>query len=241
MRIFRARAGTLRTAVAAFAGATLLLTACSQGDTADGGSGTATDSPLTTVTETMPDQVEDAPSTDIASDDETSPDAETATDEATEPEECESTPVDNPLTGENPVPVRFANSDATDSHFYYTPMSGEPDPCTPLSWVELAGTTGVGGPGATSGSNHETVALFADGELVTEPAPILARSVESVERVDDSTLRVNYAFYNDKPAAANDFTPGSATFHWDGSDIVVSDNTLPEWLNENAATLVLGG
>ena len=161
--------------------------------------------------------------------------------EATETASCASTPITNPLNGTIPIPVRFADYDFSDSQFYYTPKETSLDSCVSLNWVLLSGTTGVGKPGATSGSFHETVALIADGRLITDPAPILGREIASVDRIDDSTIRVNYLFYNDKPAAAGDFTPGSATFHWDGTQIIVSDNTLPLEQNEIAETLDLSG
>ena len=81
--------------------------------------------------------------------------------------------------------------------------------------------------------------LFADGELVTDPAPILARRIESVDRIDESTVRVNYAFHGDAPAVTNETIPGSATFHWNGMQVEVSDNTIPVELNEDAQTLEL--
>ncbi len=156
---------------------------------------------------------------------------------------CAGTPAVNPLTGEQPIPIVFADSAATDGRFFYTPTEGAPDPCTPLSWVTLSGTRGQesAGPGATAGSMAETVALFGDGALITDPAPILARRIESVERIDASTIRVNYAFPTDRPAAENVTAPGSATFHWDGAQVTVSDNTLPAELNGTAATLDLSG
>lgn len=215
--------------------ATALLAGCSQDDSsADGDSAGATVTATQTVTQPAGDPTAPAQNTGQPA----APDDNG--DGTGEDTSCQNTPVANPLTGDQPIPVRFAASpDMTDSAFYYMPKDGAPDPCAPLSWVTLSGTTGVGGPGATSGSVHETVALFADGQLVTEPAPILARRIDSVDRVDDSTVRVNYAFYNDKPAAAGDFTPGSATFHWDGTQVTVTDNTLPMEQNQQAATLDL--
>ena len=149
----------------------------------------------------------------------------------------------NPLTGEQPIPIVFADSAATDGRFFYTPTEDAPNPCLPLSWVTLTGTRGQegSGPGATAGSMAETVALFGDGTLITDPAPILARRIESVERIDARTIRVNYAFPTDRPAAENVTAPGSATFHWDGAQVTVSDNTLPAELNGTAATLDLSG
>lgn len=173
--------------------------------------------------------------------------AETVTETVTETPEtpdasCADTPVDNPLTGQTPIPVRFADSSNFGSEgisFHYTVMEGEPDPCTPLTWVKLAGTNGKGRPGATAGSTRETVALFADGRLVTDPAPILARRIDAVERIDDSTVRVDYAFSTDAPAVLNETDPGSATFHYDGTSVSVTENSLPLRQNDHAETLDL--
>ncbi|WP_235681126.1 LppP/LprE family lipoprotein [Tomitella gaofuii] len=78
--------------------------------------------------------------------------------------------------------------------------------------------------------------MFGDGQIVADPAPILARHIDSVDRIDGSTFRVNYAFY-DGPAAANRTTSGSATFHWDGSRVIVTGNTLPLKQNDVAEPL----
>lgn len=155
---------------------------------------------------------------------------------------CADTPVDNPLTGQPPIPVRFADSGNSGSEgisFHYTVMDGGPDPCTPLTWVTLAGTNGKGGPGATAGSTRQTVALLADGRLVTDPAPILARRIDAVEQVDDSTVRVDYAFFTDAPAVLNETDPGSATFHYDGTSVSVTENSLPLRQNDHSETLDL--
>jgi hypothetical protein len=149
--------------------------------------------------------------------------------------------VRNPLTGDQPIPVHFANTDNTDVAFHDTAMEGAPDSCTPLNWVKLAGTNGAGGPGATAGSSRETVALFGDGQLITDPAPILAREIESVEQVDSRTIRVDYAFYTDAPAAAGESEPGSATFRWAGDQLEVIENTLLASQNDTAETLDLSG
>lgn len=157
---------------------------------------------------------------------------------------CEDDPVDIPLTGDAPIPVNFANSDVSDIFFHYT-VDGDAeaalDPCTPLTWLELSGGNGTQeASNPTAGSSRQTVALVADGELVTEPAPILARSIDSVDRIDNSTIRVTYGFYGDAPAATGETVPGAATFHWNGSEIEVSDNTVPVELNDTAETLDLG-
>ncbi|MGN0097283.1 MAG: LppP/LprE family lipoprotein [Corynebacterium sp.] len=154
---------------------------------------------------------------------------------------CEDESVDNPLTGEEPIPAHFAESPESTGYFHYEAPSEAPDACMPLSWVVLNGGNGTAeSSNGTAGSSRQTIALFAEGELVTDPAPILARRIESVDRIDDSTVRVNYAFFGDAPAAADKNIPGSATFHWDGSSVEVSDNTIPVELNESAETLDLG-
>lgn len=154
---------------------------------------------------------------------------------------CGEAEVDNPLTGETPIPVVFTSHDDTDGRYYYTPGDEQPDPCLGLDWVTLRGANGQDGvgPAGTAGATRAAVVLFAEGQMVTEPAPILARSIESVERIDDSTVRVNYAFYGDAPAAANENVPGSATFHWNGDEVEVTENSLPVELNDTAETLAL--
>jgi hypothetical protein len=153
---------------------------------------------------------------------------------------CRSTGVDDPLTGEEPVPVRSAGRPGETGYFHYAPPDESPDPCMPLSWVTLSGSNGDrDSPAHTTGSFRQTVAFFADGTLVTEPAPILARRIESVDRVDDATVRVDYAFHTDAPAVMNETVPGSATFHWNGRQLVVSENTVPVELNDSAETLDL--
>ena len=154
---------------------------------------------------------------------------------------CGDAEVVNPLTGGTPIPVVFTSIDDTDGRFYYTPDGEQPDPCMGLDWVTLSGANGQHdlGPAGTAGATRETVVLFAEGQMVTEPAPILARAIESVERLDDATVRVNYAFYGDQPAAANENVPGSATFHWNGDEVEVSGNSLPVELNDTAETLDL--
>ena len=52
-------------------------------------------------------------------------------------------------------------------------------------------------------------------------------------------MQVNYAFYSDAPAAANENVPGSATFHWNGDGVEVTENSLPVELNDTAETLDL--
>lgn len=203
----------LRTTVAALGCSALLLTGCTGQEDAP----TATE----TVTDTVTDTVEASPAPDDAA--------------------CGEAP-ENPLTGDVPVPVRFAQApDNSDVFFHYSVSEDESDPCAPLSWVILNGGNGTTeNPNGTAGSSRQTVVFFADGEVVTDPAPILARRIESVERVDDSTARVEYAFYTDAPAAADETAPGAATFHWNGSELEVSDNTVPVELNESAETLDLG-
>ncbi len=153
--------------------------------------------------------------------------------------QCSAAPVKNPLTGDKPIPVKFANTEGSKVGFHYTVVEGQPDPCKSLSWIKLAGTNGVEGPGATAGSNRETVALFADGQLITEPAPILARRIESVDQLDYRTVKVSYAFAGDESAATNTTQPGSATFQWSGDKVEVVDNTIPASQNESAETLDL--
>ncbi|HIW91485.1 MAG TPA: LppP/LprE family lipoprotein [Candidatus Corynebacterium avicola] len=154
---------------------------------------------------------------------------------------CGEPEVNNPLTGDTPIPVVFASHDNTDGRYFYTPGDEQPDPCVALDWVTLTGANGQEGmaPAGTAGATRATVVLFAEGEMVTEPAPILARSIESVERIDEATVQVNYAFYSDAPAAANENVPGSATFHWNGDGVEVTENSLPVELNDTAETLDL--
>lgn len=220
----RMRAGI---ALPLLAGALLAVSGC-----ASGGQGAAgTDTETVTSTREASSAASEAPS------------AAPVSSTSGEPPTCTNAPAVNPLTGEQPIPITYADSPSTDGRFFYAPSGGAPDSCTPLSWVKLSGTKGQegSGPGATAGSSAETVALFGDGALVSDPAPILARRIESVERIDAATIRVNYAFPTDQPAAVNDTAPGSATFHWDGARITVSDNTLPAELNGSAATLELSG
>jgi hypothetical protein len=227
---------TVRTGIALLGCAGLTLAGCSRNDSPTGGDGTsATVTATQTVTQPAGEPATPAPGTG-------QPSAPDESGDGTGDASCRNTPVTNPLTGDQPIPVRFAASpELTDSAFYYMPKDGTPDPCTPLSWVKLVGSNGQegSGPATTTGSFRETVALFADGQLITDPVPILARRVDSVDRIDDSTVRVNYAFYTDAPAVVNESTPGSATFHWDGSQITVTDNTLPLEQNDRAETLDL--
>lgn len=217
--------------IAAFAalGCTaVLLTGCTQQDETP----TETETVMNTVTNT----VENTQAQDDGASSEAP--AEPSGDVTTDA--CEDESVDNPLTGEEPIPVHFAESPESTGYFHYEAPSESPDACMPLSWVTLSGSNGdEDSPAQTTGSFNETVALFADGELVTDPAPILARRIESVDRIDDSTVRVNYAFHGDAPAAANETIPGAATFHWNGTQVEVSDNTIPVDLNESASTLEL--
>ncbi len=216
---------------------TALLAGCSQDDSpADGDSAGATVTATQTVTQPAGDPTAPAQNTGR------SPAPDEGGGEVGGDTSCRNTPVSNPLTGDQPIPVRFADRpESTDINFYYTAGGEDIDPCMPLSWVTLKGHRGTSEDGATTGSMSETVALFADGQLVTDPAPILARRIDSVDRIDDSTVRVNYAFYTDAPAVVNESEPGSATFHWDGSRIIVTDNTLPIEQNQRAATLDLTG
>lgn len=229
MRNIRTLPRTASAGLIAAGCAASLLVGCSSDD----GAGESTE---TTVTDTITQQPASTPSQ-----------PESATGRAPTPDggagdgSCADAAVTNPLVGEQPIPVHFANVDDSDVSFYYTATEGQPDPCTPLSWVKLAGTNGAGGPGATAGSDRETVALFGDGRLITDPAPILARQIESIEQVDDRTVRVNYAFYTEAPAVLNETDAGSATFHWDGDRLEVTENTLPASQNDTAETLDMSG
>ncbi|MGO1949467.1 MAG: LppP/LprE family lipoprotein [Mycobacteriaceae bacterium] len=225
-------ASTLRTGFPLLACTALLLTGCAQSEGTDdsGDPAPATGTDKVTVTETVPGAATEPPP----------PPAEPSR------PSCEDTAPTNPLGGGDPLPVRSADAMAHESpadvHFHYSVSDDQMDPCMPLSWVTLAGTNGTDGPGMTSGSTRETIAFFGDGQLVTDPAPILARHIDSVDRIDDSTVRVNYEFYdvNGAPAASGVFTPGSATFHWDGEQLTVTENSIPVELNEQAETLELG-
>lgn len=215
-------------AVAALGCTAVLLTGCTQQDETP----TATETVMNTVTDTV--EQTQAPDNGAPSETTAEPSGDATADA------CEEAAVDNPLTGEEPIPVDFAESPDTTGYFHYDSPSESPDPCMPLSWVTLSGSNGDDDrPAQTTGSFNETVALFADGELITDPAPILARRIESVDRIDDSTVRVNYAFHGDAPAVTNETIPGAATFHWDGAQIEVSDNTIPAELNRSASTLNL--
>ena len=220
MRIVRTHPRTARAGLVAAAFVASLLVGCSSDDGAGEIGNTET-----TVTDTITQQQTTSPAQGKGPGD----------------DPCTDNPVTNPLTGDQPIPVRFANSDDADVRFDYTVMEGKPDPCTPLSWVKLAGTNGTGGPGATAGSNREIVVLFGDGQLITDPAPILAGRIKSVEQVSDRAVRVNYMFYTDTPAAAGEMEPGSATFNWDGEQLKVTENTLPISQNETAEKLDLSG
>ncbi|WP_420098280.1 LppP/LprE family lipoprotein [Corynebacterium sp.] len=214
-------------AVAALGCTAVLLTGCTQQDEAP----TAIATVENTVTNTVEATTE--PETAATSTSAAEPSGTTT------PETCEDEAVDNPLTGEEPLPVLVAE-ESTDIFFHYTVTDDETDSCTPLSWMVLNGGNGTEeNSNATAGSSRQAVALFADGELVTDPAPILARRIESVDRIDDSTVRVNYAFHGDAPAAADQNVPGAATFHSNGTQVEVSDNTIPVELNEDAQTLEL--
>ncbi|MGP9724938.1 LppP/LprE family lipoprotein [Corynebacterium sp. AOP40-9SA-29] len=229
----RARARSLAAVVAVPAAAAVLLAGCSQQDDP----ATVTETAVHTATST----VTGSP-TETAAETPTETETETTTSSSTAAPDCEEDSGDNPLTGDDPLPVRFAGEDTDDSgvYFHYTVSEDEMDACQPLSWVVLNGGNGTqDNSNGTAGSSNQTVALFADGELVTEPAPILARYIESVDRIDDSTVQVNYEFLGDQPAAANETVSGSATFHWDGSEVQVSDNSIPTELNESAETLDL--
>lgn len=235
----RTRARSLAAAVAVPAAAAVLLAGCSQQDDPATVTETAVHTATSTVTGTP---------TQTASETPTETETETTTSSSSAAPDCEADSgdsngsVDNPLTGDDPLPVRFAGEDTDDSgvYFHYTVSEDEVDACQPLSWVVLNGGNGTqDNPNGTAGSSNQTVALFADGELVTEPAPILARYIDSVDRIDDSTVQVNYEFLGDQPAAANVTVPASATFHWDGSEVQVSDNSIPTELNDTAATLDL--
>ena len=220
-------------AFAALGCTAVLLAGCAQQDETP----TETETVMNTVTNTVTNTVENTP----AQDDGASSEAPAEPSGDATADACEDESVDNPLTGEEPIPVLVAEEETPDIFFHYTATDDQTDPCAPLSWVVLNGGNGTAeNSNGTAGSSRQAVALFAEGELVTEPAPILARRIESVDRIDDSTVRVNYAFFGDAPAAADQNTPGSATFHWDGSSVEVSDNTIPVELNESAETLDLG-
>lgn len=230
----RTRARSLVAAVAVPAAAAVLLAGCSQQDDP----ATVTETAVHTATSTVTGSPTETPT-------ETETETTSSSSAAPDCEEDSGKSGDNPLTGDDPLPVRFAGEDSdgsgdSDVFFHYTVSEDEMDPCLPLSWVVLNGGNGTqDNPNGTAGSSNQTVALFADGELVTEPAPILARYIESVDRIDDSTVQVNYEFLGDQPAAANETVSASATFHWDGSEVQVSDNSIPTELNDTAATLDL--
>lgn len=229
MRIINPLPKSATTGLLAVGCAASLLVGCSSDDDPEEGA---------TATATVTDTVTQPPASTPAS--EETPTAGAGQEPGQGADSCTEQSAVNPLTGDQPIPVHFANSDTSDVSFYYSAMEGAPDPCTPLSWVKLAGTNGTSGPGATSGSVRETVALFSNGQLITDPAPILARHIDSVEQIDDSTVRINYKFYTDAPAASGEFESGSATFHWDGYQLEVTENTLPTEQNETAETLNLG-
>lgn len=211
-------------AVGALSCATVLITGCSQVDGQD---------PDTETVTTTEENVSPSPS---------APDESDSAEGSSVPsnDNCGESDVHDTFNGDSPIPVYFANMPSETGYFHYSISDDSVDPCLPLSWVVLNGGLGdAESSNGTAGSSGQTVALFAYGQLITEPAPILARTIDEVERIDDSTIRVTYAFLGDAPATANQTEPGSATFSWDGNQIEVSDNTIPVDLNETAATLDL--
>lgn len=222
MRRFSGRTLTATPALAVASCAALLLGACSGDDESDAPQSTGVGTVTETVRESSPEVVEELPET------------------TTESASCFDPTTVAPLADRDPVPVRFADSGVDDIEFHPGAMEGEDNGCdTPLTWVKVSGSNGQGGPGATAGSTRETVMLFADGQLVSEPAPILARRIDGVEQIDENTVRVDYAFYTDAPAVLNETEPGSATFHYDGDSVSVTGKSLPLSQNDRAETLDL--
>ena len=222
---FSGRTLTATPALAAACCIALLLGACSGDDGSDAPQSTG----VGTVTETVPES-----SPEVADEPPQEPATETSDASCFEPATVA------PLADRDPIPVRFADSDAAGIEFYPGAMEGEDAGCDlPLTWVKVSGSNGQGGPGATAGSIRETVMLYADGQLVSDPAPILARRIDGVEQIDENTVRVDYAFYTDAPAVLNETDPGSATFHYDGTSVSVTENSVPLSQNDRAETLDL--
>lgn len=169
-------------AVGSLSCATLLIAGCSQA----GGQDPETETVTTTEENASPPAPDESGSTEGAP-------------VPTDPN-CEESDPSEALSGDSPIPVDFANMQSETGYFHYNISDDAVDPCIPLSWATFNGGLGdEEGSNATAGSSRQTVALFADGQLITEPAPILARTIDEVERIDDSTVRVTYAFLGDEP------------------------------------------
>lgn len=67
------------------------------------------------------------------------------------------------------------------------------DACEPLSYLALDGMVGDNnGPTGTGASISELLVLFADGETVSNPIPILFAAVEDVQRNSPESITVTY-------------------------------------------------
>lgn len=80
-----------------------------------------------------------------------------------------------------------------DLHYHFQIKDNGFDSCRALSYLVLEGSNGdVERSFGTGGSIADAVVLFADGELITSPAPFEMKTVESVARLSDSEIEVHY-------------------------------------------------
>ncbi|MGD7002308.1 LppP/LprE family lipoprotein [Corynebacterium halotolerans] len=230
----RLRARTRATAPAVLA--TLLLTACAGGTVSPG------DESITATGATG----DDHPTGSITAPEESVPPAAEALGAATAPmpssaatptvppaadEGCALTDTGVDATAFGPHAAVGRVQTAADPEAFYTFSIAEDqfNPCADLSWVVLEGSLdGTAGRGGAD-TSREAVVFFHRDQLITEPLPFLVRSVASVERVDDSTVRL----ISDRPDGGT-----LPSIHaWDGEQLSSDLTELPPEARENPARI----
>lgn len=168
----------------------------------------------------------------------TTPPSDTAPTTAGQPDRGESCDVSGtrvadtafaPYTAAHRVPVTgdgdtFYSFDVADNRF---------DPCAELSWLVLTGSlTNAGGTGGTGGLLGDAVVFFNGDQLITEPQPFMTRSVESVQRTGEDTVRVVHGHQGG--AAAEGVTGTYPSTHtWNGSSLDSDITQLPAEMQQN--------
>lgn len=83
--------------------------------------------------------------------------------------------------------------DPASGYFYFQLGQNGYNSCSELSYAVLNGSNGDDtGPAGTGSSIADALVLFHHGELITNPAPFEMKTVESVERISDSQLEVEF-------------------------------------------------
>lgn len=140
---------------------------------------------------------------------------------------CEPNAAD-PLAGSRePIPTQPLSAGGEVASFHYTVIQSHFDPCAPLSWDVLAGSLGTQDqPGATAGSQRETVVFFSYGKLLEQQPALIAR-VDAVTPTGEDTVAASY-YVDVGPRAAGKQELLTNTYRVDGATLLTIQDGFAE-------------